>query len=465
MKPRIVKTLCGLTAFCMLLTVSGVYAAWRYFNPPKAVEQDFPLGVGDFTYEAGQILHIRNAEEYASNNLTSELNYEYSLPTSLKVWGEVARSNSSVTYKVTVFNNTDLTYWYIGQKIPSYGTNALLSSNDITVLTKDHALDDINTFNSYDWIPARTERDFYVTYTFATNASVGDIELFIDFYFAIRLDGVQDEFLAILNDKETANGYNYLSGVFNQGYSQNGSNVIDSVTHADVFENLFGGNLTIDVDGVETPVTVSIQRKNVDGTSDGDDYPGANAPKGCEYTVYVTTDTLTAGGKPTVYAITYSCGEDGVWYQIGELYEGVTNVTNTALGAVMSVDSWIAKPNTYKVYEGIEYKVGQQYGTNYDLLKTIEEIMSTDDSEIFNKVDNSGLFKRVYDILNLPENKNSDLPEVVNLRRAFESAAPYYDIRNGGQEIKVNRNCKRGEILPYLTKICDALEYYQAVHE
>ena len=460
----------GLSKFLIILlvctslaTFAGVHASWLFCLPMDEVDDDVSVGMGEFSYDPGEILHISAVEQYSESGFSSSLSYSRILPTNLKVSGAVSRQGSSVTYKVTVFNNTDTTYWYIGQQHPSHGTNSLITEGGISVVTKDKPGDTYNTFNSYDWVPARTKRDFYVTYTFSSPAAVRNVDLLVTFYFSIRIDGVQDEFLRVLNDKTTANGYYYLAGEFDNIYAKSGKNVLDSVNNPEVFENLFGGNLTIDVDGVQVPVTISVQRKNVDGTSDGDSYAG-NGPKGCEYTVYVTTDALTSGGKAATYAISYSCGPDGVWYQIGQLYEGTTHVISSAGGPTLDVDRWLADANTLKIYNGIEYKVGHQYGTSYDILKTVEQIMSTDDQEIFNKIDNSGIFKKVYDILNSNENKYSEAPEVVNLRHEFDRCAPYYDIRNGGQEIKVLRNCTRAEILPYLVNLCEALDYYYAVH-
>ncbi len=464
MKPlkRILLCICALFT---LASTTGVYAVWRYFEPVDSIDRQISVGMNEFNYDPGEILYITAVELYSSRGFATPLQYSSSLPTNIKVSGEVVSRNSSVTYKVTVFNNTDSTYWYMGKKMPSYGSNLLIPSGAIEVQTKEKPTDNGNTFDVNDWIPARTQREIYVTYMFVSDEALKNIDLFINYYFNIKIDGVQDEILKILNDKEGDYGYQYLVEVFNNKYAESGSTVINNVEEEEVFDNLFGEDLMLDVNGTMTPVTISIQRKDVDKTSDGDDYPGANAPKDCEYTIYVTTDPLTAGGKPTVYAISYSCGEDGVWYQLGQLYEGTTSVGNSADGAVIDVGSWIATPKEYQAADGITYKVGQPYGTNYDLLKTMEEIISADDQEIFNKIDNSGLFKKVYDILNTEENKYSEAPEVVNLRRAFESAAPYYEIRNNGQEIKFLRNCTRGEILPYLERLSDALEYYETVHD
>ncbi len=469
MNSRIRKILSVFMMCLFILSISGAYAIWIYYAEIEAMKEPVSIGLGEFEYDPGEILYISEVELYSSSGFSNALNYSKALPTNIKVSGNVQTLRSSVTYKVTVFNNTDLTYWYVGQKLPDYGTNALISSGAITILTKEHASDNSITFNASDWIPARTKRDFYVTYTFNSSQAVTQIDLTVNYYFSIKIDGVQDEFLKILNDKESANGYYYLAGAFDDNYSKNKTDTINNVTDKTVFDNLFGGNLTVDVNGVQTPVTVTVQRKNVDKATTGDSYSGSNAPTGCEYTVYVTTDTLTAGGTATVYAVSYTCGADGVWYQIGQLYEGKASVVNSNSKAVVDVNSWIATEKLYVIYDGnsrvIEYWVGKTgSGTNFDILKTIEQIMSTNDTELYNKIDGSNIFKDIYDILNSAENKYSDAPEVVNLRHAFEQASPYYEVRNSGKEVKYLGASTRGEIVPYLEKICQALEYYYTVH-
>ena len=223
------------------------------------------------------------------------------------------------------------------------------------------------------------------------------------------------------------------------------------------------------MDGVPTPVTVLVERKDVDNRTTGDAY-SPSGPSGCEYTVYITVDPLDSPtGKAMVYAISYSCKSDGTWYQIGQLYEGTANIedydpSNGTYEGGFDVDNWIATPNIYEVDTNgrIFYKVGYEQGTQYDKLKTIEEIQSSNDQEIYNKVDNSGLLKRAYDILK--RDPYSSAPEVVVLREAFEAAAPYYNNFNNGQEFKIKREAPRSELLPYLLKIQEAIDYYEQVH-
>ena len=64
----------------------------------------------------------------------------------------------------------------------------------------------------------------------------------------------------------------------------------------------------------------------------------------------------------------------------------------------------------------------------------------------------------------LHRNQGVQSPEVENLRLAFDALEPYVNNYNNGQQFQMKRNCPRAEILPYIIKLCEALEYYQQVH-
>lgn len=475
MKLSLSKILSVVLLFALVLTTSGVYAIWRYCYPAEDTNKDISLNVNAFSYEPPEVVYITNVEMVAQGDPLVDLSYDFEFPTDLQFQVFNWSSGSSMTFKVTVYNNTDVTYWYVGPKISAdYGNNNLFgASGGISIVTKDKQSDTSATFNTQDWIPPRTSRDFYVTYSFGANAT-RDISTLVTYEFHIKMDAVYDGFLAVLNDKVSSYGYYYLADVFDKQYAEDGSTVIANVGDDNaIFKNLFGEEqLTIDVNGVQTPVTVMVERKDVDGrTATGDNYSGGT-PKGCEYTVYITVDPLNSPtGQAIVYAVSYSCktsGADaGTWYQIGQMYEGTADIvdydtSNNVYEGAFDVDSWIATPNIYEVGDNITYKVGYEQGTTYDKLKTIEEIISAEDQEIYNKIDNSRLLKKAYDVLKA--NQYSDLPEVVNLRTAFENAAPYYNNLNNGQEFKIKRDYPRAELIPYILHIQQALDYYYQVH-
>lgn len=458
-----------MVLFLLAFSIAGVYATWIYYDAMEPVSDSVKANLREFQYGPPEAVYISAVEVVTSSSSISNTVQTPSMPTYLIASANVGSSNSSITYKITVFNNTDVTYWYLGAASASSSlpSNALVGSADgIRITTKDKLQDSSETFNTADWIPPRTERVFYAIYTFGGNA-LGEIATMIDFRFGVHMDSVYDGFLRILNDKISDNGYYYLSEVFDTKYAQTQSTVIANVgAEEDIFDRLFGGPLHVDVDGNQIPVTVMIQRKNVDRTANGDSYSVPGGPTGCEYSIYISVPSQTAGGTATVYAVSYTCRSDGVWYQIGQLYEGTAPVTD--YGGVedgaFNVDGWRASPNEYDLGYGLNYKAGYEQGDQFEKMKTLEELMSAQDSSFGNKINGNPLFKNVYQIVK--SNPNSEAPEIVNLRRAWDAIEPYFVIYNDGGTIWFDGNrWTRSEILPYLVHLCDAYEYYLQVNE
>ncbi len=417
-------------------------------------------------------IYISDASVYSINNV-SAVSHNYYNPTVFSSIVNATRGGVSITYKIRVHNNSNVTYWYIDTDfVPEVESNSLIGTDGgIAVMTKDHPNDNYSSFNSDDWVPPQTYRDFYVTYTFGSSAT-GYVSTLVNFKFGVKMDSVHDEFLAVLNDNTNGGGYDTLAEVFDEKYEETGSRVISNIgEEKKIFDSLFGGDLTITVDGEKVPVTVMIRRENVDGRSTGDTYGAEGGGSGCEYTLYITVDAIDSPtGEAMVYAVSYSSGGtggNGKWYQLGQLYEGTADIidydpSTPGIQSAFDVYSWSATANSYEAADGIIYLVGQEQGDQYDKLKTLEEIMSTNDQDIFNDIDNKNIFKTVFDIVN--NSNNTSKSGYAGLREAFYAAAPFYNLLNGGQEIKVNRNCTRAEILPYLEAIQKALDYYNELN-
>lgn len=423
-----------------------------------------------------------------SQSGVSSVSGEIQLPTGLRSAVSVSAQNASVTYAVTVCNETEITYWYQGcTAFDKYGQNSLVGvTNGIFISTKDNTTQGSTAFDTSDWIPPETTRTFYATYSFGPSVS-GSVTTLVNFRFGLNMESVQDEVLNVLNDKVSQYGYHYLAEAFDKLYAEEGKTVMGNVgEHEEIFFNLFGADLTIDVDGKAVPVTIMMERKNVDGNaSSGDSYAGSGAPSGCEYTIYVTTDDLsTPGGQATVYAVTYTCGADGTWYQIGELYEGKSTVadydtTDGTYDGAFDVSTWEASAKTYTVTDKISYKVGYEQGTTYDKLSTLEEIMSAKDQEFYNKVNNNSgdLLKPVCLIIYSYRHNNGQYVESENtnnkykqgyeaLKVAFDRIKPYCLIANGAQEVKIQNanSLSRAELIYHLEAIQAAYDYYKAIN-
>ena len=439
------------------------------------------FGNGAFTPAPFEGVYICDAKIISFNALTG-YTFEYVHPTNFSTELTVAQSNASITYEITVHNNTNITYWYLGiDKMAEYGSNDLIGKNNgIFITTKDLNTDSSGLFDTSDWIPPQTKRTFYATYRFGPNAT-GSIKNLINFKFGLHMDAVQDEFLKILNDKVSENGYYYLSGVFDEKYAENQSKEIGNIgDDTEIFNRLFGSNIVIDVNGVPTPVTIMISRRNVDGkTETGDNYVGNGAPTGCEYTVYITTNSLD-GSTATVHAVSYTC-RDGVWYQVGELYEGTCSkkVYDAEGNMGFDVMSWDATAKVYQVTDDISYKVGYEQGTTYDKYDSIEELISNSDQEFYNAVNNNSgkLLKPVCNILYSYRHSNGQWIESENvtnkfnsgydeLKIAFEKIKPYCYIGNGAQEVKIQNanSLTRAELIQLLEAVQHTYDYYRAVN-
>lgn len=406
-------------------------------------------------------VYIKSVEVVGTSNASSK-ECGFVLPTNLTNTVDASRSGGSVTYKVTVHNNTDVTYWYIGPQYTSdYENNGLVGANNgITITTKDQIDDSRATFDTEDWVPPQTERVFYVTYSYGSSAQ-SECSTMVNFHFDIRMDAVHDEFLAVLNNVKSPTSYQDLKAALESAYSSTGSTSITSETHPQIFNMLFE-DLMVNIDGTEKQAHVVIRRENLDkDATSGDNYNGSG-PSGCEYTLYITVESLTPGTNPTVYAISYSEGAPGMgehWYQVGELYEGTAPVKSDG---TIDYSKWIATPKSYEMADGIVYKVGQANGDQYDIMKTMEQLISAEDQDIFNDIDNTQIFKKTYDIIK--KHNGVDHPALDGLRKAFENASIFYNNFNNGQEFKVVRNkYTRAEIIRAIKDIQSALDYYYQV--
>ena len=448
---KVLKT--ALLSLALFFTTAFICIGFAALSTNLAVSNNVSVTPKEF-----KGVYISAVSVYSTSN-ASGVSTSYTRPTNHTSSLTPTRTGSTVTYKITFHNNTDVTYWYIGENFVSdYQDNSYIDrSGGITILTKDHQSDTSETFNQNDWIPANTYRDVYVTYSYGSTIQRA-CSTTVNFLFDIKMDAVHDEFLAVLNNATGEDTYKMLTDAMNAQYSKNGSVTISTSTHPELFATLFE-DLKVNIDGEEKTATVVIRRENIDkdGTS-GDAYP-SGGPSGCEYTLYITVESLAPGTRPTVYAIAYSEGADKMgddWYQVGELYEGTAPIK--ADGSI-DYTNWIATHKLYEMADGITYLVGAPNGDQYDIMKTMEQLISAEDQDIFNMIDNVNIFKKVYDILQ--KHKNSYDPAVEGLRSAFYEASKFYVNHNNGQEFKVVRNTyTRAEIIYAIENIQKALDYY-----
>ena len=324
---------------------------------------------------------------------SNEVNFiEYS--TTINSTINKARSGTgTVEYKVTVYNNTKLTYtyrdFYYQTSLDGYNGNGYLSTTNnkskigVTVsLAKETAANKIVK-------PGET-KEFTVTYAVGSSMNANtDWATRINLRFGINVDGerealevVEKKFLDILNTKTT---YDKLIDALDNKYdgrqewtSNYIGNVIGSSSEDSVALNtLFAGQLQITVGKDQMDATVLVKHENLDGNrSTGDDYVAVNQNGtgspfygyGCEMTLFLTVDPLNkSGAYVPVYAVVFTCDRDANgnkisdWYRIGSTYSGTANVVSydggNGTGSFVT-DNWVADAATYKLVDGYSYNIG-----------------------------------------------------------------------------------------------------------
>ena len=413
-------------------------------------------------------IYIRSVSRVSSSG-ASNLACTFISPTSVET-SVSANGSGSVTYKITVENTSEGTYWYRGTNVikdlDGYNNSLVGSSGGINLTAKDKLSDSGATFDTNDWVPPLSTRDFYVTYSFGSKAK-GTLKTLITFSFGAKMETYGDEFLAILNTPER---YSTLVEAFNTTYANNSSTVLSNVGADKAFlESLFDTELKLD----GKPVTIAIERLNVDGRPATGDRYSPSGPTGCEYTIYLTT------GDGKVHAVSYMLDEKiGLWRQIGELYEGTASTTTYTeieggrTASTINVSSWLASPNEYGMFEyggfSVKYLVGQTTtGDQFDRYQKIGDLMGCSDQDIFNSLNGGKIRELLYRTKQLIDaNSSSHLTEIYLLREAYNNMMNYYyTTQNKGEYIMYPpSNWKRAEIIAALEQFQYALEYYDQVH-
>ena len=357
------------------------------------------LGVrGEAKTEIPYGLFITSVSTDSTSNI--DKNTVSYLPYSTTIDSTISRSKStgSVTYCVTVLNNTSLTYSYRGiyyqNNLTGYnGNNYVDTSNNRSRIGVVCSLANVSA-EEKKIAPGET-LEFTVTYTIGSSMSANtDWKTLINFQFGINVDGerealevIENKFLNILNSPST---YEQLIDALDNkfdGSQEWTSNYIGNVTGSSSADSmavntLFAGQLQITVGKEQMDATVLIKHENLDGnTLTGDDYVATNANNGgvfrgygCEMTLYLTIDPLNkAGAYVPVYVVVFTCDRDANgnkisdWYRIGSTYGGTANVVTydggNGTGSFVT-DNWIADASSYKLIDGYSFNIG---GVNYKL--------------------------------------------------------------------------------------------------
>lgn len=355
-------TMLGYAGFTSYMEVSGTLHA----EPPQTVHVTAVTAGSEGTLDSAA---------FAGTLVTSSITLQ-----------QVSGNTYRAKYIVDFWNNTSETQYYLamvrGTFTDESGTQVAYSNPNIE-LSADISLGDA--------IAPGDRRSVTITATFARGADTSDKTLssVIDYQFTTEkpenndeaaVSGVLARFPDILNDPADMQ---QLIGALDANtthpdYIGNVVGFLGLNNDVKTVENLFGVALELNVDGENKPVTVIIQRANVDGNEKtGETYTYKQqtwtgqkeiTAKGCEIVLFMTAtdlDSVSGGSYVEVYAIVFSKDEGEIaWTQKGEMYHGSARVVGYLLGSTLLHDSF--DPSTWRQLD----KNGNRTNT------TLENILS-----------------------------------------------------------------------------------------
>lgn len=322
MRSRLLTKVLLLILSCVcLLTAGGVYATWSYAK--NSADQDYRnmgLGFAQFDYPPIHITAV--VKKSGDGSVVVNDYYDTHLDSSVTL---VQNASSTVTLTITVHNQSDKIYAFNAVK---YLAEAYSNENIVHNLP---------VLKHGDEIAPEEYLTFDVTFSFKAGASRVNtvLDSVINFEFVllddlpeeeeIAVSGALEQFQNIINNIVRNGSFEDLIAQmddYDNNDRYNGS-YIGNVTGASpddaaLLKDLFQGNLHLNIDGVDTEVTILIKRENVDGNvNTGDE-------NGNEMSIYLTTDSLSRPfRRAPVYAAVFTSETDGdSWYQLGNMYKG-----------------------------------------------------------------------------------------------------------------------------------------------
>jgi len=431
-------------------------------------------GKADITIPEG--LFIVDMSVNGSSNMDRNV-FEF-LPYSTTVDNSLSRSRNtgSVTYKITVLNNTKRTYAYRGL----YYQPTLSGYNGNSYVSETNNRSKIGVTTSFpDGIKVAPGETlvFYATYTVGSSMSSStNWNMLLNFQFGINVESLEEarsavleKFLNILNSPATyATLCDKIDDKFNG--AEWTSNYIGNVTasHSNdstTVNNLFAGQLQMTIDGEENPITVLIKHENLDNNRNtGDDYTAVNGNQsftgyGCEFTLYMTTSALgDRNVQPPVYAAVFTCdrnadGSCGPWYMIGEPYYGTAQIVGYEGGAStgsFDTGTWRSYADTYSPSENYTY--------NLPASQTIKQVIQAVDPAAVRALEE--LLTQAKKILDENIYAGTGMEALEDTYFAYMDASKLFTINADGS-ITVNPNATRAQIIPHLEDIALALKAFE----
>lgn len=452
--------------FMFLFTCFGYAALTDTLNIHGSVNIVVPSGL--FITE----VKLKNTSNATSNSVKF-LSYSTTVDSSIRR----TSGTGTVTYTVTVFNNTDLTYAY--RKLYYQTSLSGYNGNDIIGTANRNRISITTNFPDGQKVEPKDSLSFEVTYTLGRSLSTYTNYLtLVNYQFGINVESetvaknvLADKFTNILNSTETYEKlYNRIDDKFSgaEWTSNYIGNVTDSTSDDSATVNeLFAGFLQMTIDGTDTPITVLIKHENIDGNRNtGDDYTAVSGNQsftgyGCEFTLYMTTSKLdNRNERPPVYAAAYTCnrnadGSCGEWYMIGEIYEGTAQIVGYEGGdytGSFDTGTWRSYANTYYVTDNYSYSISAGL--------TIQQVVAIEDQAAVNEVQR--LLTETKKILDENIYAGTGMVELEEIYFAYTSASDLYTVNADGS-ITIKSDVTRAQLLPHIKKLDQVLSYFEGI--
>ena len=465
--------LCATLSFMVLFMAIGFAALSDTLDIFGIVEINVPKGLYITNVEIESISHL---DVYKQDHV----DYSTTIDTTLSK--SHYSTTGSVTYKVTVLNNTDKEYAYRGvyyqADLANYQNSTILELKNDSDIIDQTKINVRATFPEGRVVQPIQTLTFYVTYTVGSDESQivasKNYKNLLNFQFGINVESeeaareaIHEKFLNILNTSLT---YEELidkiddkfdgSNEWTSNYIGNVSDAVDADSMT--VETLFAGQLNMIINGETKPATVLIKRENLDNNqSTGDTYSvkynnqrNPTTYKGCEMTLYLTTDPLsTPNGQAPVYVTVFTCDNDssgnrvGDWYKIGDSYAGKAPIVGYTgeygkTGSFVT-DNWKADAATYQVTQNYSYTVSQD-----TTIKTLTQHVDAASRNEFQSLLNRA--KAMIDDLTYAGTG------IRIVEDAYEAAGALYTVDKKGKPTAKN-NITRARLIPYMADLDYAL--------
>ena len=460
--------------FMFLFTCFGYAALTDTLNIHGSANIVVPSGL--FITE----VKLKNTSNATSNSVKF-LSYSTTVDSSIRR----TSGTGTVTYTVTVFNNTDLTYayrkLYYQTSLNGYNGNAIMGAenSDIMLNTNRNKIVISTFFPNGNTVAPKESLTFEATYALGRSVQANKNYLtLVNYQFGINVESetvaknvLADKFTNILNSAETYEKlYNRIDDKFSgaEWTSNYIGNVTDSTSDDSATVNeLFAGFLQMTIGNTDTPITVLIKHENIDGNRNtGDDYTAVSGNQsftgyGCEFTLYMTTSDLSnRNERPPVYAASYTCnrnedGSCGEWYMIGEIYEGTAQIVGYEGGdytGSFDTGTWRSYANTYYVSDNYSYSISAGL--------TIQQVVAIEDQAAVNEVQR--LLTETKKILDENIYAGTGMVELEEIYFAYTSASDLYTVNADGS-ITIKSDVTRAQLLPHIKKLDQVLSYFEGI--